>query len=417
MTFFAALARQVLRFRLLVIAGWAVIIVAAVVALPSLGSEVNRDPSLFLPASAPSVQATSLGSLLLGNKTTSKITIIAASSGQLTQPDEAAIRREARLAHPDQRRQGGEVRLGLPVEQRRPARGRRGEERLGRARAEARCGRPAGDVTVLLPAVRYNGACGGAGEDNVEGRRRMFFVTYLRRELSRRLRRAIFVALGLAIGVGLAVTVSAASAGVAGADPARHRLRRPDHPGTGGGQRPVHPAGPARPGGLHRLRHQVRERGRDDVASTYSGMTASMVAETARLRGVAAAAGGIMLLDQTSTVTKDDVLQSGGYTVYGVDTSAVSLGPLSSASLVSGHSFTATESDSDIAVVDSGYATSHSLKVGSSVTIDQVRYTVIGIVSQPQGSSPPDVYVPLARAQAPGRPGDRVAGQRREAGR
>jgi putative ABC transport system permease protein len=42
----------------------------------------------------------------------------------------------------------------------------------------------------------------------------MFFVTYLRRELRRRMRQSIFVALGLALGVGLVVTVSAASAGV-----------------------------------------------------------------------------------------------------------------------------------------------------------------------------------------------------------
>jgi putative ABC transport system permease protein len=42
----------------------------------------------------------------------------------------------------------------------------------------------------------------------------MFFVTYLRRELRRRMRQAIFIALGLAVGVGLVVTVNAASAGV-----------------------------------------------------------------------------------------------------------------------------------------------------------------------------------------------------------
>ena len=99
MTFFAGLARQVVRFRLLVIAGWVVIIGVAMVALPSLGSEVNSDPSLFLSSSAPSVQAASVGGGVLGAKTTSKITIIAARSGPLTQADEAAIRREANLAH------------------------------------------------------------------------------------------------------------------------------------------------------------------------------------------------------------------------------------------------------------------------------------------------------------------------------
>src|ERR1700739_635855 len=41
----------------------------------------------------------------------------------------------------------------------------------------------------------------------------MFFFTYLARELRRRLRQAVFIALGLAVGVGLVVTVTAASAG------------------------------------------------------------------------------------------------------------------------------------------------------------------------------------------------------------
>ncbi len=40
------------------------------------------------------------------------------------------------------------------------------------------------------------------------------FVTYLRRELRRRMRQAVFIALGLALGVGLVITVTAASAGV-----------------------------------------------------------------------------------------------------------------------------------------------------------------------------------------------------------
>src|ERR1017187_6667569 len=40
------------------------------------------------------------------------------------------------------------------------------------------------------------------------------FLTYLRRELRRRARQAILIALGLAVGVGLVITVTAASAGV-----------------------------------------------------------------------------------------------------------------------------------------------------------------------------------------------------------
>ena len=99
MRFFEALAAWVVRFRLLVIAGWVVALVAAMVALPSLGSEVNSDPSLFLSGSARSVQAADLGTSLLGARTTSKVTIVAATSGtRLTSADVAAIEREARLA-------------------------------------------------------------------------------------------------------------------------------------------------------------------------------------------------------------------------------------------------------------------------------------------------------------------------------
>jgi putative ABC transport system permease protein len=125
------------------------------------------------------------------------------------------------------------------------------------------------------------------------------------------------------------------------------------------------------------------------------------VAEAARLRGVAAVAGGITLLDSTTTFQKHgDGSQPSGYTIDGVDTGDASLGPLGSASLVSGHSFTTAEADADVAVVDSGYAKSHNLTVGSAVTIDQMKYTVIGIVRQPSAGNPPSIYIPLARAQA-----------------
>ncbi len=40
------------------------------------------------------------------------------------------------------------------------------------------------------------------------------FFTYLRRELRRRMRQAIFISLGLAIGIGLVITVTALSTGV-----------------------------------------------------------------------------------------------------------------------------------------------------------------------------------------------------------
>jgi putative ABC transport system permease protein len=147
----------------------------------------------------------------------------------------------------------------------------------------------------------------------------------------------------------------------------------------------------------------------DNVNPAYSGISASKVTEAARLHGVAAAAGALMLQNTSITFPKNFTFNGPGgsappqpssFTVDGVDTRHTSLGPLSSAVLTSGHSFTPAESDAAVAVVDSGYAKAHSLKAGSAVTISQATYTVIGVVSQPQASSPPDIYIPLARAQA-----------------
>ena len=44
----------------------------------------------------------------------------------------------------------------------------------------------------------------------------------------------------------------------------------------------------------------------------------------------------------------------------------------------------------------------NKLKVGSTVTVAKTSFKVVGIVSQPAASNPPDVYIPLARAQALG---------------
>jgi len=96
---FEGLARFVVRFRILVAVSWLMIIAAAMLALPSLGSQANSDPSLFLSSSARSVEAATLGSSLLGKPSTSRITIVAARpGGPLTTADLAAVAREARLA-------------------------------------------------------------------------------------------------------------------------------------------------------------------------------------------------------------------------------------------------------------------------------------------------------------------------------
>jgi len=97
--FFEGLARFVVRFRVLVAVLWLVVIAAAMLALPGLGSQANSDPSLFLSSGARSVEAAALGTSLLGKTSTSRITIVAARpGGPLTTADLAAVAREAKLA-------------------------------------------------------------------------------------------------------------------------------------------------------------------------------------------------------------------------------------------------------------------------------------------------------------------------------
>jgi putative ABC transport system permease protein len=248
----------------------------------------------------------------------------------------------------------------------------------------------------------------------------MFFVTYLRSELRHRKRQATFIALGLALGVGLVMTVSSASAGVKNAQTdVLGALYGVGTNVTVTGQQVQPGSGPAgRPPSV--LLPKLGPHGAEICAANgkctsaagqtvtlvnppYAPMSGSKVAEVAGLHGVAAAAGGLTLVEELLTFPEGpDVTVPSLSSVYvdGVDSGHSPPGPLSAATFTSGHGFTEADSDAADAIVDSGYATSHRLKVGSTLDISQVSYTVIGIVDQPQGSTVTDVYLPLQRAQA-----------------
>ena len=76
------------------------------------------------------------------------------------------------------------------------------------------------------------------------------------------------------------------------------------------------------------------------------------------------------------------------------------LGPLSAAKLSSGRTFTSSDGNSNVAVVDSNYATSNKLTTGSTITIAGTSFKVIGIVSVPASDNSSDTFIPLGRAQA-----------------
>ena len=273
------------------------------------------------------------------------------------------------------------------------------------------------------------------------------FFTYLRRELRRRMRQAVFIALGLALGVGLVITVTAASDGVKNAQgTVLHALYGV---GTDVTVTRTPAAGSFTPGSFGfgfrtgtTKRPAAGTKINDSTlggVATLSSISSSSVGSVTGLHDVAAAAGGLTLNDRTISGTMPAINFNGGggssggggfggsgggggsggsgfqqfrtafttnsFGVDGVDLTAGELGPLSSGQLSAGRTFTAADANADVAVVDASYAAQNKLSVGSTVAIGNSKGTttnfkVIGIVSEPAGDNPSDIYIPLGVAQS-----------------
>jgi putative ABC transport system permease protein len=250
------------------------------------------------------------------------------------------------------------------------------------------------------------------------------FLTYLLRELRRRMRQAIFIAAGLALGVGLVITVIAASDGVSATQ--RTVLRSLYGVGTDVTVTESPAAGSA---GGTRFNFAGGQPGQSSTGTSFSrdilaggGMgtiKSSSVTTVSNLKDVSGAAGALVLNDVKLSGTVSEggqpgaqsgagasggsgagSINSSSFTVTGVDPADDSLGPLSSGTITSGHSFTTAEPDSNVAVVDSDYAKAQNLKAGSTITVAGKTFSVVGIVQAAQGVTSADVYIPLARAQA-----------------
>jgi len=267
------------------------------------------------------------------------------------------------------------------------------------------------------------------------------FFTYLRRELRRRMRQAVFIALGLALGVGLVITVTAASAGVKNAQgTVLHALYGV---GTDVTVTKTPEAGSFNPGSFgFGFRAGTRTRpvagtkinnNTLTASPTLASISSSSVATVTGLHNVAAAAGGLTLNNRTISGTVPAINVNGGgfgggagngsvgggsgggqgfranfttssFGVAGVDIGEGELGPLSSGKLSAGRTFTASDANANVALVDASYATQHKLTTGSTIAIGNqsgkaTNFKVVGIVSEPAGDNPSDVYIPLAVAQ------------------
>jgi putative ABC transport system permease protein len=270
------------------------------------------------------------------------------------------------------------------------------------------------------------------------------YFTYIWRELRRRMRQAIFIAVGLALGIGLVITVTAASAGVKNAQASvLHSLYGV---GTDITVTKAPAAGSNSSGFGFGFRQSIGSTSRPKAGSkiasntlsaggTLAAMSSSNVTGISKLDNVAAAAGGLTLSDRTISGTVPAVnFNSGGggggfprsssgssgsgnpssfganfninsFTVNGVDIGNGELGPLSTGKISSGRTFTTADESSDVALVDSSYATQNKLKVGDTIAVGNSKaaatnFKVVGIVSEPAGDNPSDVYIPLGVAQS-----------------
>ncbi|HTX82637.1 MAG TPA: ABC transporter permease [Streptosporangiaceae bacterium] len=256
-----------------------------------------------------------------------------------------------------------------------------------------------------------------AGNRPVYAGGRSFFLRYLGRELGRRARQAIVIALGLALGIGLVITVSAAADGVKNAQASvLHSLYGvgtditvTESPSAGSGAKGHHTSISIQGGPGSKPTVCINGKcstGAQNIANLVSAnkgtLSYSDIAKIEKLAHVSAAAGGLALSDTDISISSNSAGPPTQFTVQGVDLSHADLGPLSSATLSSGHTFTTSDANSDVAIIDSSYATANKLKVGSYVTVAKTKFKVIGVVTQSAASDPPDVFIPLARAQALG---------------
>ncbi|MER6219754.1 ABC transporter permease [Streptomyces sp. 900105755] len=262
------------------------------------------------------------------------------------------------------------------------------------------------------------------------------FFTYLRRELRRRRKAALVVASGLALGIALVIVVNSVSNGMGKAqDKVLQSLyglgtdmtvTKAASASTSASQRP-------------RFNFDAQNNGSSSTQSSdrvmvqgFTTLASTTVTKVGDQKGVATAVGGLNLnvVKISGQFTRGQFQQnqgSGGngggfggggngqpqgevkggganfdvnsYTVYGTDVTQTEVGPLTSSKITSGRTFKATETDAKVLVADSAYAKEKKYKVGSTVTINKVKFTIIGIATADSGDAAANLYMPLKQAQ------------------
>ncbi|WP_089101293.1 ABC transporter permease [Streptomyces hyaluromycini] len=269
------------------------------------------------------------------------------------------------------------------------------------------------------------------------------FGIYLKRELGRRKKAALVIALGLALGIALVITVNSVSAGMTqaqdkvlkslyglGTDMTVTKARTAPTSGSSGG-----------PNFKFDAKSSSSSTQSSDRVQTQGGqaLKSSLVTKVADQTGVESAVGALSLnvtkvdgsftqgkaksstsgSSSTSgggqgqpgggTATGQPQVQGGGanfnvnsYSVAGVDVAHQGLGPLSTMKITTGKTFTSAQTSAKVAVVSKSYAKEKKYKVGSTFKISSTKFTVIGIATPDSSESDTDVFVPLKVAQTLG---------------
>ncbi|MFH8768391.1 ABC transporter permease [Streptomyces sp. NPDC017958] len=268
------------------------------------------------------------------------------------------------------------------------------------------------------------------------------FGIYLKRELSRRKKAALVIAMGLALGIALVITVNSVSAGMTQAqDKVLKSLyglgtdmtvtKAQSAPEAGGSQGPNF---------KFDAKSSSKSSQSSDRVMTQGGqaLKSSLVEKVAAQKGVASAVGALSLnvtkVDGSFTQGKaksstsssgsqqqggpgggtgggtgQPQVQGGGanfdvnsYSVAGVDVTDQALGPLATMKITSGKTFTSAQTNAKVAVVSKSYAKEKKYKVGTAFKVSGTKYTVIGIATPDSSESTTDVYLPLKQAQSLG---------------
>ncbi|WP_046733678.1 ABC transporter permease [Streptomyces humi] len=270
------------------------------------------------------------------------------------------------------------------------------------------------------------------------------FGIYLKRELGRRKKAALVIALGLALGIALVITVSSVSAGMSKAqDKVLQSLyglgtdmtvtKAQSAPTSGGSGGPSFKFGAKSSSSTKQSSDRVMTQGGQALKST-------LVTKVAGQKGVESAVGALSLnvtkVDGSFTQGKaksttgssnnsggqgqpgggsggsgggQPQVQGGGanfnvnsYSVVGVDVAHQGLGPLASMKITSGKTFTSSQTGTKVAVVSKSYAKEKKYKVGSTFKISGTKFTVIGIATPDSSESSTDLFIPLKLAQTLG---------------